>query len=163
MNPHYEQFYQEMMSRLASGRRTDPDPLTALTAAVEIAQYYRTHLPLPRVTVTQITYFKQCLPPFEAEVQYQQLCLSAQQRRPTGSLVDWKRFYLLEAGRLHGQIEQFPQLYSYFTRGANEEDEIWFGGDPALAEEHALQIASFIALGRYEYYLETLFTQHFNP
>ena len=162
MNKHYERYYQEMKRQLTESQLRRGVCLQVLEEAVEIARQYRRSLPLPEVTVTQVDYFKTCLPPFDAELQYCQLLVQAEKKAARRSLGAWKDFWLSEACRLDVQIEQHPALYDYYLHPTSDQDGGFFGGDPALAAIHSNEFAALMALERYNRYLETLFALYFN-
>jgi len=107
-------------------------------------------------------YFKEHLPPFEAEVQYYELRYEAERCRPDDADRTWAAFWLQEMSRMTQQIEAHPELYAYFRTGGTDRDEEYFGGDSVVSEQNAVSWGSFMALARYEQDLETIFTELLN-
>jgi hypothetical protein len=162
LDKHYEQHYRHMKRELAMVQLRRGDGLQVLEEAAAIARRWRRLLPLPGITVTQVDYFSACLPPFEAELEYYLLLVEAEKKGARHSLQGWKDFWLGEACRLETRIEQHPALYDYYLHPTADQDDRFFGGDTALAVLHSRQLAGFMALERYNRYLETLFALYFN-
>jgi hypothetical protein len=162
MNKEYESYFQSLKRHLDSIQTWAGTSLTELERAVELTAAYRWALPLPGVTVSQIEYFKTCLPPFEAERRYHELLYQAEKTGARRSLAAWKAFWQSEANRLGRQIDQFPAVYEYHLYPTSEQDKALFGGDPAMAAIHANEWGYFMALERYNQYLETLYALYFN-
>lgn len=159
MHRCYEQQYQEMKQRLKGCYRLARDPLWALLQAVAIAKQYRDRLPLPGAHLSQIEYFKEHWPRFEAEVQYYQLRYEAERCRPDDSDRRWAGFWLKEMSRMTRLGKMHPDLYAYYRAGRTDRDEEYFAGAPTDAEKNAALWASFLALARYEAELEKKFIQ----
>jgi len=163
MHPRYQEHFQEMNQRLSSCWRARGETIWILLKATAITRFYRKQLPLPDVRLTQLAYFKEHLPVFEAEVQYFDLRYELERRRPNDSgKKTWAGFWLEEASRMQQQIDAESERYDYYRRGATDQDQRYFDGDPALAEQNALLWGTFMALSRYEQELESIFASFFN-
>ncbi|HXB07934.1 MAG TPA: RteC domain-containing protein, partial [Puia sp.] len=127
--------------------------------ATAIAKRYRDSLPLPGIHLNPVAYFKWHWPRFEAEVQYYELRYEAERCRPEQDGKTWADFWLEEISRLRNEINAHPELYAYYQAQRIDQDEQYFGGDPAVARENADCWASFIAVARYEQDLKIIFTQ----
>jgi hypothetical protein len=150
-----------MAAELRSLQSPQIDPLTAIEKGFGIAWRYRNQLPLTDVPASPMAYFKRWLPLFEAEIKYQELRYYAEKFQPEGPLPERQNFLLRELGRRERLIAGTPDLYSYFERGATDRDEELFGSDEGTAAEHVGRIAGFLALARYDKYLELHFRNLF--
>lgn len=135
MNHRYAECFQDMKRDLKRVRRGARDPLWTFLQQAAIARAYRSRLPLPGLDLTQVAYFKEHLPRFEAEVQYYNLRYEAERCRPEKSDRAWAGFWSGEMPRMTQQAEAEPELYAYFLGGSTDRDEEFFGGDPAAAEK----------------------------
>ena len=162
MHPRYQEHFQEMKKRLSGCLQAKGDPIWIFLKATAITRFYRRQLPLPAVRLTQLAYFKEHLPVFEAELQYYDLRYELERRRPSDSAKAWAAFWLEEASRMQRQIDAHPDLYDYYHRGATDRDENYFGAGPALAEQNAVTWGAFMAHERYEQELESIFESFFN-
>jgi hypothetical protein len=163
MHRRYEDHFNGMRQRLAVCHRTTGDPLWRLLQATAIAKRYRHRLPLAGVHLNPVAYFKEHLPPFEAEVQYYELRYEAERCRPEDADRSWAAFWLQEMSRMTQLIDAHPELYGYFRDGRTDRDLEYFGADPTVAEKNAVLWGSFMALARYEADLETIFTDLLAP
>jgi hypothetical protein len=159
----YEQLYADLLVEMNALHAAYQDPLTRIEKGFLVAWRYRNRLPLREVIGTPVSYFKNWLPRFEAEVKYHELCYYAEKFGPDGPLHDRQNFLLRELGRKGRTVEEAKDLFDYIQRGATDRDQALFGGDPEEAAEHVERIAYFIALDRYEQYLQVQFDQFFNP
>ena len=63
-------------------------------------------------------------------------------------------FWVRERARRSRLVDQAPVLFAYYQSGATDLDGAFFAGDKVRAEQHALLLADFLALGQYEAYLQ---------
>jgi len=162
MNKEYKRYFQSLKHHLAGIQTWAGATLEELERAVELTAAYRWSLPLPGVTVSQTEYLGTCLPPFEAERRYYELLYQAEKTGPRLSISAWRRFWVEEAHRLDEQIEAFPQVYEYHLYQTPEQEKLLFGRDPGASAINANEWGYFIALERYNQYLETLYALYFN-
>jgi len=157
----YEQLYDTMMAEMNAVHSQYPDPLTRIEKGFLVAWRYRNQLPLKTGPDFPVVYFKTWLPLFESEIKYHELCYYAENFAPDGALHDRQNFLLRELGRRERTISETQGLFDYVERGATDRDEELFGSDPETAAEYAKTIAGFLALDRYDRFLEARFRNLF--
>jgi hypothetical protein len=161
MNERYQQFYQELQAALIAAGPRQSTPMEEIQFRFQLAFQYTHQLPLADCPITSIEYFKQWIPRFVSESRYYELIYHAETFRPTRGLHARKSFWVRESNRLTKKIEEFPELYGYYQGKGTDRDEEIFDTDPDASERNARIWADFMALERYQQYLDNTFQRFF--
>ena len=159
MLERYEQMYQEMQSAIDRCQRMEPNNLSAIECCFQIAYSYWALLVDSRVDGMQaaLELNKQIKHRFLAERRYFELCYYEALFRPAGSIADLKEFWIREWNRMLRHIDEHAAFYEYFREGATHRDAELFAGDPEDVDRYIRILADFLALDRYQHYLDKEF------
>ena len=161
MLERYEQLYQKMQTAIEGCERGEPGCLAAIECSFQIAQSYCVLLADSQADSIQeaIELNKRIKPRFLAEMRYFELCYYASVFRPSGGIADLKEFWIRESNRMLRHIDEHIAFYEYYREGATHRDAELFAGDPEDADRYIRILADFLALERYQGYLEREFSR----
>jgi hypothetical protein len=136
-------------------------PLATIECSFQIAQSYCVLLADAQADSTQeaIELNKRIKPRFLAEMRYFELCYYASVFRPTGGMADLKEFWIRESNRVLRHSDEHAAFYEYYRDGATDRDAELFVGDPEDVDRYVRILADFLALERYQGYLEREFSR----
>jgi hypothetical protein len=156
MVQRFEQLYQEMQTVIETCLRSQLDRLAAIEYCFQIAYSYWVLIADARAGETQCTIDlnKRIKPKFLAEMRYFELCYYAAVFPPGERPADIRGFWMRESNRVIRHIDEHTAFHEYYLQGATHRDAELFAGDPEDVDRYIRILADFLALDRYQGYLE---------